>query len=179
MSTTILASSLLFCRIAIGLVFASSFIGKLFDLPAVEETIGRFDLFPKRFSRLATWLLLSSELSIILLMLLDGIWVGLGLILAACLLLVFSLALASVLARKIQTSCNCFGVSTKSVSPYDLWRNACFIACALGGCGASIGLKNAFVRPDLWELSLTALAAIVFVGVMTQLDEIVQIFRQA
>ena len=178
MSTTILVYSLLFCRIAIALVFASSFFGKLTDLHTVEETISQFDLFPKRFSHLAAWLLLGSELTVVLLMLLDGIWLGLGLTLAACLLLGFSLALASVLARKIRTSCNCFGASKKSVSTYDLWRNACFIACALGGCGAALSLKNVPIRPELWELSLTALAAIVFVGIATQLDEIAQLFRQ-
>ncbi len=57
MSITILNYFLLFSRIAIALVFANSFFGKLTDLRSVEETIGKFDLFSRRFSRPAVWLL--------------------------------------------------------------------------------------------------------------------------
>lgn len=168
---------LFFCRVSTALIFASAFFGKATNIGAFEETVARFDLFPRRFARPAAWFLLGGELIVVILMLLGGVWVEWGLALGALLLLSFSLALASVLARNIQTSCNCFGASTKPVTSYDLWRNACFISCALGGYTAALNSRNAPFHPELWEMCLTILVAAIFVGVMSQLDEIVRIFR--
>jgi uncharacterized membrane protein YphA (DoxX/SURF4 family) len=170
---------LLFCRLVIGFVFLASFVSKLRNIPAFMQTIRQFDLIPTRFSQPAALLLLGSELTIIVLILLDRAWLFVGFGLAFVLLVGFSVALASVLSRKIQTSCNCFGPSTTTVSRYDLWRNACFIACALGGCGTYLALNQGGLRIAVWETSLLGLVAAAFVGITTQFRDIAELLRQS
>jgi len=177
--TLLLPYLLLFFRMVIGFVFASSFLGKLKDVSAFERTITRFALLPRQLSRPTAWLLLSFELAVTVLMLLEGIWLAIGLLLAAGLLFIFALALASVTARKIQTPCNCFGSGTRPISPYDIWRNVCFIACALAGWSVLANMGEAHTLPDLWSVGLLALVAASFVGVTTQIGEIIQFFQQS
>ena len=98
--------------------------------------------------------------------------------LALLLLLLFSSALTSVITRSIHTSCNCFGTSEKEVTHTDLWRNAGFILCALGGCASLSWEGGAQETLSLAAWAVTSLGALVFVIVWLQLQEIVSLFRQ-
>ena len=107
-----------FCRVVIGLTFGFSFAGKVRDVPSFEQTIRRFKLLPEWLSHAAALAFLCGEAMVVLAMiphpiLLFKAWEGRvvqgGFILAALMLLVFCAALALVLSRKINTSCNCFG----------------------------------------------------------------------
>src|SRR6185436_7717970 len=100
---------LIFCRATLGLLFALSFSGKAPNLPPFERTISNFGIFPARFNRLAAFAFLMGELSVILLMALGGPWLGVGFGLAALLLIIFSLALGSALARRLQVLGNRWG----------------------------------------------------------------------
>jgi hypothetical protein len=170
---------LTFCRIAIGLVFALSFIGKIRNVRQFEQTVRDFAILPRRFSKIAALLFLCGEFAVVVLVTLGNSFLFAGFALAACLLLIFSIALASVLARNMRTSCNCFGSTTKQVSPFDVWRNAGFILCALGGCGLLTASKGAQTSLGLVEVSLVGLGAAVFVAVWTQLSEITQLLRHS
>jgi hypothetical protein len=159
---------------AVGLVFAWSFVGKARDVPGFERTIARFDLLPKSLQRLAALAALAGELAVALTMLAGGAALAWGFGLAALLLLAFCVALAAALARKIETACNCFGASERPISPYDLLRNAGFTACALGGCG----LAGQAAAPLGWlEWALAGATAGVFVIVWAQVGEIAGLFR--
>jgi uncharacterized membrane protein YphA (DoxX/SURF4 family) len=61
--------SLTFTRIAIGLVFAASSVGKLRDFPAFERAVGNFHILPRRFVRLCSRLFLAGEIVVVALML--------------------------------------------------------------------------------------------------------------
>jgi hypothetical protein len=175
-----------FCRLVIGLTFAFSFAGKVRDIPSYVHTIRRFNLLPDWLNRAAALAFLCGEAVVVVAMLphpilLSKVWdrkvsMG-GFILAALMLLVFCAALASVLIRKIQTSCNCFGASEKAVSSYDIVRNIGFITCALGGCGMQVGGLSVLTALSFLEWVLTGIVAVVFVAIWVQVGEIFAFFK--
>jgi uncharacterized membrane protein YphA (DoxX/SURF4 family) len=169
---------LAFCRIAIGLTFAISFLGKISDLASFEQTIHRFELLPRQFTRMAAFLFLAGEITVVILAILGNVFLPLAFLLAFLLLLIFSAALASALRRDIRTSCNCFGQSAKPISVYDLWRNAGFMLCALVG-GALVSTSEQVASSlNLIEWGFITAIAVAFVTIWIQLSDIVQLFRK-
>ncbi len=169
---------LAFCRAVVGLVFALSSVSKVVNLAQFKQTISSFNLLPSWLSSIAAVLFLYGEFAVVLLVILGGPLLTIGFSLAILLLLLFCIALVSVLVRRIRTSCNCFGPSAKLVSRSDVWRNIGFMLCALGGW-EGLGLtKNAQGNLGLFEWILTGLGAGAFVVLWTQLGEIVQLFHQ-
>ncbi len=174
----LLLVALAFCRVVIGLVFGLSFFSKVVDLSAFEQTIIRFALLPQPLSRLFAWVFLGGELAVAVLVALGGALLGVGFLLGAALLLVFSGALVSVLRRHIQTPCNCFGATEKPVSSADVWRNVGFLLCALGG-SAILAWSHGVQTPlGLAEWSLIGLGGGVFVAFWLHLGAIVQLLQQ-
>ncbi|MCZ7666473.1 MAG: hypothetical protein M5U34_04230 [Chloroflexi bacterium] len=100
---------LTFCRIVIGLVFAYAFLTKIRDVNAFNQTITRFKLLPAPWSRPMALLFLTGELAVVMLTFVGGQLLPLAFGLAFLQLAIFTMARAPVLARRIQTSCNCFG----------------------------------------------------------------------
>jgi hypothetical protein len=170
---------LAFCRVVIGLVFVVSSISKARNLAQFRQTISAFHLLPERFSGVTALLFIGGEFAVSFLMFIGGPLLLPGFSLAISLLLLFSLALGSVVARKIPTSCSCFGASTKPVSPFDVGRNVGFLLCALGGCFVLIWTQNSQVTLSLPEWLLTGLSAGVFVIIWLQLGEVLQLLRQS
>src|SRR5579871_6128532 len=110
---------LAFCRMATGLVFATAIFGKMRDVAAFQQALYGFHLLSRRLSNLAALLFLGGEVAVVLLLLIGGPFLLYGFALAILLLLIFCMALASVLVRKLHTSCHCFGVSSKPVTHLD------------------------------------------------------------
>ena len=169
---------LAFCRVAIGLVFTISSLSKARDIGRFQQAISGFHLLSRSFSQFAAFLFLCGEIAVALFMLIGRSLLLYGFALAILLLLLFCAALASVLIRKMQTTCNCFGSSEKPVTPVDIWRNVGFLLCAGGGCEALIWTRGAQVSLEGIAWLFIALGAGAFVLIWTQLGEIVQIFRQ-
>ncbi|GIK56288.1 MAG: hypothetical protein BroJett015_19510 [Chloroflexota bacterium] len=124
---------LAFCRITIGLLFAASFGGKVRDRKGFAQTISRFGLLPQRWSYPLALLFLGAELLVVILIIWGGPLLAPAFGLAFLLLVIFTVALASVLIRNISTTCHCFGRSEKQVTYADVWRNIGFIGCSLLG----------------------------------------------
>lgn len=169
---------LVFCRVAIGLVFAISSFGKAREFATFQQAVAGFHLLSRQWSKLAALLFLGSEFAVVLFMVVGGPLLFSGFALAILLLLIFCVALASVLARKLQTACHCFGSSDKPVTLVDIWRNVGLLLCAGGGCEALIWTRGAQERLEGIAWLLIALGAGVFVILWIQLGEIVQLFRQ-
>src|SRR5437762_9022568 len=91
---------LAFCRIAIGLVFLSAFVGNVRDMAQFRQAITNFRLLPARMSAASALIFVSCELGITISMLVGGVLLLPGFLLAVLLLLIFSGALAVVLSRK-------------------------------------------------------------------------------
>jgi len=175
----LLAYLLIFCRMALGLLFFFSFLGKAPNLPPFERTLSSLGILPERFRRMAAFLFLIGELTVILLLAFDGQLLGLGFALAALLLLFSSIALGSALARRIALPYNGLGTLQRPLSHYDLWRNAGFISCALAGWAAWILTGHSQLHLSLAEGVLVGLCAAIFVAAWTQLGEIARLFRWA
>lgn len=167
---------LTFCRIVIGLVFAYAFLAKIRDVRRFAETISNFEILPKKWSKVAALLLLGGEGIVLVLILLGGWPLSLAFALAGLMLLLFTIVFISALQRNIQTSCNCFGVSEKPLTYYDVWRNIGFLLLATAGLGlrGAIGELSslAFI-----ELLFILLIAAVLVMAWINLGEIVDVFR--
>jgi hypothetical protein len=142
-----------------------------------KHTIQRFQVLPNWLVGPFSWLFVGCELIVVTLIVLGGTSLGLGFAIAVFLLSIFSVALISVLARKIQTSCNCFGSKEKVISPADLGRNVVFIVCALGGWQLYSNAYGNLINPNPMELSLIGLTGLAFVMIVINLNEIAQVFK--
>src|SRR5690348_17260694 len=98
---------LAFCRVALGLVFLVSSLSKVRDVAQFRQTIRAFRLLPPALSGAAVLLFIGGESAVVVLLVIGGPLLLSGFILGGSLLLLFSLALISVIARKIHTSCTC------------------------------------------------------------------------
>ncbi len=167
---------LAFCRLVIGLVFLLSFSSKVVNIQRFRLTIESFHILPKRLSGTISILFLGSELTIVICLTL-GVWLLFpGFMLALLLLLLFAGSLLSILARRIYTTCNCFGTSEKPITILDIWRNAGFILCT--AVGGSIALWSQQIEVSLdWEMWLLAsLSASAFLLIWLRLPEIIHVF---
>lgn len=126
--------SLLFCRLTLLAVFAWAIVGKALDVTAFREAVVDFRVLPSSWSRAIAWVFLGAEI-IVVLCLLSGLapLLLVGFLLAASLLLAFSIALSTTLLRRMRVVCNCFGRTVRYVSPYDVLRNGLLLLCALAG----------------------------------------------
>lgn len=164
---------LAFCEIAVGTIFTLSSCSKLKNFSQYVKTVRRFRLIPEKLVPSAAIWLLILELSIVLLLIrwkLAAFW------LASILFIIFSVALATVLYRKLQTPCNCFGSHSRFVSRMDLVRNTGFLACSIGGICLSTNPVTPFPS-NPFSFAVTSIAAILFVWISTQLNEIYQVFQ--
>lgn len=169
-----------FCRWAIGLVFVLSCTGKLNNVIAFANTISRFKLLPVYLIRFAAWLVLASEAIVIVTMLIGGRLLAWGFLLAILLLVVFCFALLSVLLRRIQTPCNCFGASSNTpVSSLEIFRSLIFSCYAIGGYGLLLMAKEKLETLGILDWCLTGIIASVFVLILVRLKEFVRVFRMA
>lgn len=169
---------LAFCRVVTGLVFAFSSLSKACDLARFREALLRFELLPRSLSGLAALLFLAGECGVVFFLLIGGSFLLSGFLLAALLLLVFCAALASVLVRKLQIPCHCFGSSQKPVTILDIWRNLGFLLCATAGCVLQSWTQGRWERLGGIEWLMIGLGAGAFVLIWVALGEIAQLLRQ-
>jgi hypothetical protein len=167
-----------FCRMVIILVFVISIIGKVSDLPAFQTAIINFKILPAQWSKIATWMFLIGEISVIALVTWGGNLLLAGFVGATFLLTIFSIALGMTLIRRQQIPCNCFGREEKPISPYDLVRNAGFLVCSFAGIVMLWITSISIMIPDLANILLADLMGVTFVMIMTNLSEIVQLYNQ-
>lgn len=146
-------------------------------MDSFTQAIDRFKLLPKVLHSPTAVAFLGGELVVVVAMILGGKFLLWGFLLAGLLLLLFSIALASVLVRKIPTSCNCFGSSQKPVSIFDIVRNTILILFSLGAYGWLALNEEALPALGWLDWGLLSVAALVLVMILIQLKEIVQLFR--
>jgi hypothetical protein len=127
-------------------------------------------------SRPTSLLFVGAEIAVVLLVVLGGRFLFPGFMLAIILLLIFSGALISLFARQIQTSCNCFGSNEKLATQVDLWRDAAFVLCALGGGVLALG-RAGLEQPKLLIWFPISGITILFVLTASFLGDIVQLFH--
>lgn len=168
---------LAFCRVATGLIFTISSVGKAWNISKFRQSIIGFGFFDKRLSSVVAIFVLCGEIAVILLVVIGGPLLLLGFLLTSGLLLIFCGALVAVLVRGLRVTCNCFGPSEKPVSFVDIRRNLGFISCELGGCTALVWTRESQTNLNSIEWLLIGFGATAFVVIWTQLGEIMELFR--
>lgn len=171
---------LAFCRAVLILVFSFSFISKIRNVTAFEQSIINFGILPQKLSRLAAIFFLSIEFSVASLLLVGSSFLVLGFFIAVVALIIFCAAITFALVRNLQISCNCFGTSAneKSLSLYEIVRNLSFIACALCGLASVMGLTKESITLNLEGSILMGIVAITFVMIATHFKETIQLFKE-
>jgi methylamine utilization protein MauE len=172
----------IWCQIVLFLLFLASLAQKLRDHRAFSRSVEGFAIVPSAWATPLAWLFMGGEGLVALLLgagLLVGGWPRIaGILLAALLLLLFSGALLSVIARGLPIPCSCFGAHDDHlVSPLDLVRNIGLLVCS------ALALVPAFISPSLIHSPvsvslLTALGAATFVSIWTHLDVITTVLGQ-
>lgn len=178
MSLMVMAYVLTFCRVVTGLVFLISGVSKVAHLPQFKQAIINFQILPRKLSGIAALLFLASEFGVVALIGAGGSFLLPGFLLAALLLTVFCGALASVLVRKLGTSCNCFGPSDKPVTGFDVLRNGGLIICALMGMGILFKTKQTGYSLSILEWILVGAGATVFLLIWMKLGDVIHLLSQ-
>jgi hypothetical protein len=169
----------LFCQITLLLIFTFSFVQKLRNHIAYEHSVEGFAILPKRWVTPLAWFATGAE-SLVAALLLGGLlWNGMriaGALLALVVLLIFTGALISVVARRLHISCGCFGADEHPVSAATLARNVGLIVCCVITALPTFAIVSVIRYPFL-ALLLIALAAATFVLLWSFLDEITVVLR--
>lgn len=163
-----------FLIVAVIVIFTISIYGKIGNLDEFISTIARFDMILNIFQIPAAIIIIISEVLIILLTMMQKTRLY-GFVLATILLFVFSIALASVLARGIKTPCHCLNASKEPLNQYDLWRNFGFLLITLGGWIFS--LNHPTPTMTLIEWCLMTLIALIFITFLSNLNDIISLAR--
>jgi hypothetical protein len=164
-----------FCRCAIGFVFLLSFVSKCRDTAQFQRGIANFRLLSRYLSNIAAIFFLGCELAVVLCLLVGGRLLLPGFALAAFSLVLFTIALASVLIRKLHISCNCFGASDQAVSVADIWRNVGLTSCAAVGYWATLWVLTHGQSLGVGEWLLAGVSALLLSLLWLQLNTIVQV----
>jgi hypothetical protein len=164
-----------FCRCATGFVFLISFGSKVRDIAQFQRSIVAFRLLPRKLSHIAAIIFLCGELAVVLLLLVGGELLLPGFMLALLLLIVFSIALSSVIFRKLHISCNCFGSSDQQVTVVDIWRNVGLIVCVLAGLSTTSYSQGSGRTLGIGEWLLAGISALLLSLLWLQLSTIVQL----
>ena len=170
---------LLFSALTTALAFALSSAGKATNLAAFQRAISDLRLVPQRLTRPIALGVLAAEIIVVTLIVLGGLVPGTallraGFLLALGLLVLFTAVLISTLARRLATSCACFGSTTKPVSGWDVVRNGGLLLCTGAGYWSAGGPPAAL---PLAEWGLVAVVAVIFMLIWVQLAEIAQLFK--
>lgn len=173
---TIFEYLIVFSRLVIGITFAMSVVGKLRDFSAFKASVENFRLLPKALVLPVAILGILFEITVILFIVLGNQFLLIGFGIALMLLLIFTIALISLLIRNIKVSCNCFGKTKDPVSGYDVVRNIVFIACALAGLFASI--QAVATNMTYVEIGMLMLFAFIFTLLNINLSQIAALFKQ-
>lgn len=173
---------LLFSAVTTTLAFTLSSAGKATNLAAFEQAVRDLRLVPPRLTKPVALTVLAAEIAVVILIVLGGIVPGTallraGFLLALGLLVLFTAVLISTPARRLATSCACFGATTKPVSGWDVVRNGGLLLCAGAGYWSTVGATGALRPLPLAEGGPVAVVAVIFVLIWVQLSEIAQVFK--
>ena len=171
----LVALTLIMSRVAIGVVFALSATGKARDIAGFRESVSEFRLLPASWVNAAVWSFLCLECAVVIAMVIGNGLLLLGFILAACLLLTFSMALSLALLKGAKMTCNCFGRTQERISYYDVARNAMLFVCSLAGCWAVFGFSAGLSTS---QLILALLMSACFVVFVSNVRAVVETLRQ-
>jgi Methylamine utilisation protein MauE len=127
---------LIFAQVSLSTTFLASAIQKLRTMQLFAAGLEVFGV-ARNLRRVATQLLVTSELIVAAMLLTSGISLMLALTLCATMLIGFSIVLIRLLAAGARANCNCFGASRTPISGVEVFRNiGLLIVVAMGWLSA-------------------------------------------
>lgn len=165
------------CRALLGVVFVVSAVSKVAGrnaFPAFTRSLQRMRVVPAGLARVCGVAVVAGEFVIAAALAVPSHFVaGLGFVLAFALIASFTAAIVSVLARKIDTTCRCFGRTDTPLGPQHLGRNV-FL---LGVAGLGWGAESYGTPAQTGALIVAALAGAFAGGLVAVFDDLVHLVR--
>jgi uncharacterized membrane protein YphA (DoxX/SURF4 family) len=154
------------CRVLLAVVFFAAAVSKVRGRAAFQASLGAFGVKP-RWRPAITAAVITGELATAVLLAADATALA-GSAAGAALLIVFTVAIGSVLRRGTPVSCRCFGASTQPLGRRHLARNAILlVVAALGVTGTSpLGWNPA-------ALLVSGFVAVVLAALVISYDDLV------
>ena len=112
------------------------------------QSVSTFAIIPMRYSRASAAVIIAIEFIIVIFVVAGGAFLIASFALSLFVLASFTIAIVSVLMRKINTPCNCFGNSKKHVSYYEC--NEKCVLYALCGSWVYYYFAPYFCSNDPW-----------------------------
>lgn len=164
------------CRVLLGVVFAVSAATKLMAPRPFARSLRRMGVLPGRLVRIVVPVVIGTETLIVLLLAAPlTASASIAFVVAAGLLVTFTLAIVVSVRRGHQEPCRCFGRSTVPLGTRHVVRNMMLLAVAIVGFGGSVAGGGA--SPGV--LVVAAVAGLVLGGLATVYDDIVGLFLPA
>ncbi|MGW0792790.1 MauE/DoxX family redox-associated membrane protein [Streptomyces sp. NPDC002911] len=167
-------------RVLIATVFLSAAVGKVRSrqsFTVFAASLGQLRVLPGAVTRAAAVAVVAAEWLVCSLVLMP--WTrlaGVGLTLAAALLVVFAIAIACAVARGTRAVCRCFGSGSRDpLGVRHIVRNV--LLAGLAACAAGMSLLRGTAPAEPWALGVSALAGLLAGGCVAAFDVIVELFR--
>lgn len=161
------AAALYLCRFLLAGTFLLSALPKLRDQASFRAAVRQFRVVPRAWEGPTGWALTAAELAVPLLLVLAPSSPA-GFVLAALLLLAFSIGIARVLRSGVRTTCNCFGRSAAVMSGAHVARNGVLLVVAVTGA-----VLAGATAPDLGVMALLSLFGVALLTAVYFFDDLV------
>jgi hypothetical protein len=161
----------------IGLTLLISLIPKVKYRKSFEKTITNFAIIPKYFSGLLSKMIFIAEFAIIVLLIIGYKLQFYGFIFGSALFLVYSIALISVLARGINTSCNCFGPDNQNVSKFHVFRSIIFLCICFLGLVLTFGNESVLFPIPFFVIIILFICAYLIQLFIVEIRDITRLFK--
>lgn len=173
-----LSYALLSCKLLVGGIFLLSTAGKIRDPRAFAESLPPFGV-PRRWQHVVAIGIVAAESGVVLLL----AWstsAPFGFVLAAVLLIGFTLAIVRVLRTRIPVKCRCFGAESAVLRPAHVWRNVVLAVVALAGlCLAVVGPQDALDLAGVAVIVLLVATVLTLEATMDTLVKLTALMRTA
>ena len=166
-----------FARVFVFLVFTASVFPKFRNIDTFVKTISNFRLLPSGLIKPIAWIFALLELLVVIAAFFGGRLLPVAFIVAVFLLMLFTGALISILARGLRTRCNCFGSSHRDVSIYDIARNVGIIVITLMGAFALFSENSQPTEIELILKIILALMSASLAFIVVKLDDLLYVLR--
>lgn len=167
-------------RVLIATVFLVAAAGKVSSrrsFTAFTASLGQLNVLPGTVIRAVAVAVVATEWLVCSLVLMP--WAslaGVGLALAAVLLVVFAAVIARVVARGTRAVCRCFGSGSREpLGVRHVVRNLLLAGFAASAAGTTLLREVAPAEP--WALALSALAGLLVGGCVAAFDVVAELFR--
>jgi hypothetical protein len=152
-------------QVVLALVFLAAAGGKMVKGRELAGAL-RLSGMPAGPARVLSFVVPAVELTLgVLLLITRGRALQIVLVAGALVMAAFTLWLGSVIVRKLNVRCSCFGANSKKVTPVTIVRNVLLVVLAIAGSVASGSVASPLPSTSVyWVMASTCFATVVLLG---------------